>query len=328
MNNHFAVDFAQNQSSSSSSPARQGYQHGGNSAGYIIKSEAAHRYYDYHSSNPAEKNIIFLGINGILDLGNDKTNGQIPLFEKEEWGRLLELFPTPNLDEHYIVKDDQFIKYSTQIEQIFYQKKYSFAVFRAAQCDYQSDADVPKLAAFTGIFSDVPGMRTSTLTSKYIKINREYLEGETQYIAAQATNNTTVIKTDLRIIDNNVCEYSTGEFALSLPEAVKISTDRNKLLIEGKFMLNRIVGDGLKAVLPFHVAGLEAKYRDYIDTLYDDHRGAVEKTKRNKKGLWCATNDTPSSEEAQLPDPAWVREGWMYPRENSPLPPPPASFIS
>ncbi|KAI8139513.1 hypothetical protein BJV82DRAFT_716438 [Fennellomyces sp. T-0311] len=133
MSNIFATDFAQVQGSSSSSlsvvsssqqPSRKRnrdtdkpnaaltaqatdgiiLQNGRRSVGFVIKDEAARRYYDYHSCKPAEKSIISLGINGILDLGNDKVDSQISLFHKEEWDRLSEIFPAPKLADHHVVK--------------------------------------------------------------------------------------------------------------------------------------------------------------------------------------------------------------------------------
>ncbi|KAI8139512.1 hypothetical protein BJV82DRAFT_672488 [Fennellomyces sp. T-0311] len=176
-------------------------------------------------------------------------------------------------------------------------------------------------------------------TDYIVKICGNFLRcawGETHCTAVKEANNATVIKADLRIIGNTSYKYSTGEFARSFPDA---------------FLLNRIVGNGAKTALLFHVAGLEAnvvalllaadglyvahtvahtvlpdcvkkvsiikesliptlfKYREYIDGLYDDHQSGTEAEKRKHKGLWRATSDTASPEEAALPLSTWVRGG-------------------
>lgn len=84
------------------------------------------------------------------------------------------------------------------------------------------------------------------------------MRGETHCVSAKephcGSGEAATIKADLRLV-YGVDEYATAEVCKALPTAVNVSTDRTKLLIEGKFILNRMVGTGVTSVFLLYVAG-------------------------------------------------------------------------
>ncbi|KAI9314447.1 hypothetical protein BX666DRAFT_2029325 [Dichotomocladium elegans] len=55
-------------------------------------------------------------------------------------------------------------------------------------------------------------------------------------------------------------EYSTSEFCRSFPPQVKASSDRTKLFMEGKHILNALTGSGTHAVFLLHIAVANGLY--------------------------------------------------------------------
>ncbi|KAG0191055.1 hypothetical protein DFQ28_001050 [Apophysomyces sp. BC1034] len=246
--------------------------------GYTIRNAAAEKYPDFLSSTQTKRSMIILGLNGILDLDNERNGSQKTLFNDKQWKELHERFPPPVLKDFKLDSEEAFLETVHTIEKNAKNSSLAIAKYDAAKAEYMTKNDSHAIVySIYGHFINLlqyhryifaTDDQTLAENDYIVKVWAQVIEplfrhsdlrcawGETHCTSVETEKK--VMKADLRLV-NNKRDYATAEVCKDKPRPFKVCADRTKLLLEGKLLLNRLFPHHIDTVFLLHVSGLELR---------------------------------------------------------------------
>ncbi|KAI8137207.1 hypothetical protein BJV82DRAFT_718396 [Fennellomyces sp. T-0311] len=353
--------------------------------GFTIKNEAITNYSIYHQSNYDRKTVIT-----IIDLDNIKNESQRLLFTDEQWNELQAQFPPPALPTHRLYeRQTKYEAHFNDISKFINNGNFAAAFFTAHKREYKArDFDEATMYNVLALYINMwryhayifdPNGPELSEADFIVKVWGPIIEaifrdssalrcawGETHCAAAKAPvcseREQAIMKADLRVVHNNA-EYTTGEFCKAVPSEAKVSTDRTKLLVEGKFMLNKLINVGITSVYLLQISALQLRIVALTlvaDGLYAAHtidtfhiptsktklkevayitmkllslKDVITRIQEHEKSermegeikTHGLDRSTTSQEPTKTTLMNWARETWVPPHDHT-LPSPPSSF--
>ncbi|KAI7892251.1 uncharacterized protein EV154DRAFT_550831 [Mucor mucedo] len=264
------------------------------SVGSIIKTKACTLRKDYHHLDSNEKAIVSLGLNSILDLSHTYPDAQSTLFNNRQWLHL----QRTNRPKKYVSEEYAYISNIIQpIFKAYNPAKTSdqnwTAIYiQAKKLAEQNDPEIDiskKDISFcihvmlqilmvikheSGLFSDTVDSSEwdyivkfwGPITQRLFYFSGLRLKWGDTHLTMHDTIGDIVLKVDLRIIHESIKqrynvenEVGVAEAAEENPGKVKFHSDRCKVLIESKAIVDRFILDGcnIDNVDSLQICGME-----------------------------------------------------------------------
>ncbi|KAG1472311.1 hypothetical protein G6F56_001610 [Rhizopus delemar] len=252
------------------------------SVGSVIKAKACTLRKEYHDLDSNGKAIVSLGLNSILDLSYEHPDAQSTLFNNRQW---LHLKRTNKPKKYVSTKYTYISEILTPMFKAYNLAKTSDENWNAiyVQCKKlaeQNDPEIDILMAVKhepGLFSDTVDSSEwdyimkfwGPITQRLFYFSGLRLKWGDTHLTLHDTIGDMVLKVDLRIIHDSIKqrhnfenEVGVAEAAEENPGSAKFNSDRCKVLIESKAIVDRFILDGcpIDNVDSLQICGMEAYF--------------------------------------------------------------------